>query len=208
VEELIRSLAHLNPVLVYVLVASIAYLENIFPPFPSDVLVVFAGSLAGIGTIDFATALVFTTFASTLGFMTMYKIGDWFGLKILEAGKIRFIPKESVHKVEGWFRRYGYFVVIANRFLAGTRAVVSFFAGMSELPFLKTSALCFLSALVWNFILLFAGRKLAENWQAIALYLETYSKAVTLVVLIALLILFARYLYKKSAANSRPGNHG
>jgi membrane protein DedA with SNARE-associated domain len=203
VEEFIKSMTNLNPVLIYALVASIAYLENIFPPFPSDLVVVFAGSLAGIGAIDFVAALFFTTIASTLGFMTMYKVGDWFGMKILEAGKLKFIPRDNVHKVEGWFRRYGYAVVIANRFLAGTRAVVSFFAGMSELPLLKTSVLCFLSALLWNFLLLIAGQKLGENWRGIALYLETYSKTVTTLVIIAILILFAYYLYKKSATNSR-----
>jgi membrane protein DedA with SNARE-associated domain len=207
VEEFIRSLADLNPVLVYAVVASIAYAENVFPPFPSDVMIVFAGSLASLGTIDFTAILLLTTIASTLGFMTMYKLGDWFGLRILEAGKLKFIPRESVHKVEGWFRRYGYSVVIANRFLAGTRAVISFFAGMSELSFLKTSVLSFFSALVWDFLLLLAGRKLGENWQAIALYLETYSKAVTAIVIIAILILVARYLYNRSAANKRLKNH-
>ena len=200
-------MTNLNPVLIYALVACIAYLENIFPPFPSDLVVVFAGSLAGIGAIDFAAALLFTTIASTLGFMTMYKIGDWFGLKILEGGRLKFIPRDNVHKVEGWFRRYGYAVVIANRFLAGTRAVVSFFAGMSELPLLKTSVLCFFSALLWNFLLLFAGKKLGENWEGIALYLETYSKAVTTLVIITILILLGHYLYRKSATNNRLDDH-
>jgi membrane protein DedA with SNARE-associated domain len=207
VEEFIRSLTNLNPVLIYVLVASIACLENIFPPFPSDVVIVFAGSLAGLGTIDFTASLVFTTMGSTLGFMMMYKVGDWFGLKILEAGKLKFIPRESVHKVEGWFRRYGYAVVVANRFLAGTRAVVSFFAGMSELSFVKTSVLCFFSALAWNFLLLLAGRKLGENWQAIALYLETYSKAVTTIVVVAILVLVGQYVYRKSTNTNRANNH-
>ncbi|MBI3111836.1 MAG: VTT domain-containing protein, partial [Ignavibacteriales bacterium] len=112
-EEFIQSLAGLNPGWIYLAVAGIAYIENIFPPFPSDVIVVFAGSLAGLGTVDFTTALLLATAGSTLGFMTMYKIGDWFGDHILETGKLRFIPRESVHRVEGWFRKYGYLVVIA-----------------------------------------------------------------------------------------------
>jgi membrane protein DedA with SNARE-associated domain len=207
VEEFIRSLTTLNPLLIYVLVASIAYLENIFPPFPSDLVIVFAGSLAGLGTINFTVGLVLTTIGSTLGFMTMYKVGDWFGLKILETGKLKFIPRDSVHKVEGWFRRYGYAVVVANRFLAGTRAVVSFFAGMSELSLVTTSILCFFSALVWNFLLLLAGMELGENWQRIALYLETYSKAVTTIVIVGLLVFLAHYLYRKSTTDNRADNH-
>ena len=197
-EELIRRLSALNPFWVYVSVAGMAFLENIVPPFPSDVIVVFAGSLAGIGAIDFWWALLFTTVGSTLGFMVMYKLGDWFGLKILETGKLKFIPTESVHRVEGWFRKYGYVIIVANRFLSGTRAVVSFFAGMSELKLPNTTLLCFLSALVWNYLLLFAGQKLGQNWKVIFFYMETYSKAVTGIILIVILLFVARFVYKKS----------
>ena len=193
----------MNPVWIYAIVAGIAYLENIFPPFPSDLAIVAAGSLVGLGTIGFLPLLIGTTFASTLGFVTMYRMGDWFGDRILESGKIPFIPLENVHKVEKWFRKYGYAVIIANRFLAGTRAVVSFFAGMSELPLLKTSMLSFLSALAWNSILIASGKALGANWTSIALYLETYSKTVTLIVLIALLVLIARYFFLRQKENNR-----
>jgi len=204
VEELVNNLTKLDPFWVYVAVVSIAYIENIFPPFPSDVVVVFAGSLAGLGTIDFVSALALATGGSTLGFISMYKIGDWFGDKILEAGKIKFLPMESVMKVENWFRRYGYSVIVVNRFLAGTRAVVSFFAGMSELSLWKTSVLSCLSALTWNVILLTAGAKLGQNWRAISFYLETYSKTVTTVVIVIVIIVVARYIYRKSNSSAPP----
>ncbi len=132
----------------------------------------------------------------------MYKIGDWFGDRILEVGKIRFIPIENVHKVEAWFRHYGYWVIIANRFLAGTRAVVSFFAGMSELSLFRTTVLSFLSAMVWNSILLLSGKALGENWSEILVYLETYSKVVTSILVVGVLIFVARYFYKKRNTNN------
>ena len=201
-EELIRRLSTLNPTWLYLSVGGIAFLENIFPPFPSDVFVVFAGSLAGIGAVDFWWMLLVTTIGSTVGFMAMYKIGDWFGLRILETGKLKFIPTDSVHKIEGWFRKYGYVIIIANRFLSGTRAVVSFFAGMSELKLPVTTVLCFLSALVWNFLLLFAGQKLGQNWKVIFFYMETYSKTVSGIILIIVLPFVARFVYRKSHSNN------
>ena len=201
-EELIRRLSTLNPTWLYLSVGGIAFLENIFPPFPSDVFVVFAGSLAGIGAVDFWWMLLVTTIGSTVGFMAMYKIGDWFGLRILETGKLKFIPTDSVHKIEGWFRKYGYVIIIANRFLSGTRAVVSFFAGMSELKLPVTTVLCFLSALVWNFLLLFAGQKLGQNWKVIFFYMETYSKTVSGIILIIVLLFVARFVYRKSNLNN------
>jgi membrane protein DedA with SNARE-associated domain len=198
VEELIRRLSTLNPFWVYFTVSGVAFIENIFPPFPSDVLVVFAGSLVGLGTIDFTLALILTSIGSTLGFVAMYKVGDWFGIKILETGKLRFIPTDKVHKVERWFRKYGYFLIVVNRFLSGTRAIVSFFAGMSELPLMTTTILSFISALIWNFLLLYAGLKLGENWQLIGSYLAGYSRVVTAIVVLIILAVLGRFFYNRS----------
>lgn len=208
VEQFVNELTKLNPFWVYLAVVGIAYIENIFPPFPSDVIVVAAGSLVGIGSIDFTTALILATVGSTLGFVTMYKVGNWFGDKILETGKIKFIPVESVKKVELWFQKYGYGLIVINRFLAGTRAVVPFFAGLSELPFAKAVFLSFVSALAWNFILLFAGKTLGENWREIGYYLETYSKVVTVVIAVVLIAVLIRWLYRqKAVTNSSSNNH-
>jgi membrane protein DedA with SNARE-associated domain len=200
VEQFVYELTQLNPFWVYVAVAGIAYIENIFPPFPSDVVVVAAGSLIGLGSVDFLTALTLATVGSTLGFMTMYKIGDWFGDRILETGKITFIPLETVRKAEAWFKQYGYGLIIANRFLAGTRAAVSFFAGLSELAFGKTIALSFLSALAWNFILLYAGKMLGQNWRAIGYYLEAYSKVVTIVISVVIIAVLVRWFVRQRRA--------
>lgn len=187
--ELIISYLHqLSPFWVYVAIFLIAYIENLFPPSPSDVMIVAGGYLVGIGYIDFFTTLIVATIGSTSGFMTMYQIGDWFGIKIIEKGKIKFLPLESVHKVETWFRNYGYWLIVVNRFLSGTRAVVGFFAGMAEVKFTPTALLCFVSALAWNLILIYLGTLLGENWEMIGFYLTTYSQIVTALVVIGIII--------------------
>jgi membrane protein DedA with SNARE-associated domain len=195
-EQFVNYLAALNPIWVYCVAGAIAYIENVFPPSPSDVILVAAGSLAGLGRVDFAVLLILSTIGSTAGFLTMYKVGDWFGVRILEAGKFKYIPLDQVHKVELWFKTYGYWIVIANRFLAGTRAVVSFFTGMSELSIWRTTVLSFLSSLIWNFILLYAGKELGKNWREISFYLETYGKIVTVILVIVILVFVGRYYYR------------
>lgn len=210
VQEIADYLVSLNPLWIYLVLISVCYVENIFPPFPSDVMVVAVGSLLAAGRVQFPIGLLVATAGSTLGFMTMYKIGDWFGDRILETGRIKFIPVESVHKVESWFRVYGYWIIVANRFLAGTRAVVSFFAGMSELSLSRTTVLSFFSALLWNAILLEAGKALGDNWSHISVYLEAYSKGVTSLLLLGVLALVGHYLYrrrrsKRSSAHASGG---
>lgn len=197
-EDFILSLQSLSPVLIYSAVFFIAFIENVFPPSPSDLVIVFAGSLVGIGQVGFTESLLVATLGSTAGFVVMYKIGHWFGDHILEQGKIAFIPVDAVRKVETWFRRYGYWIIVANRFLAGTRAVVSFVAGMSELKLLRTAGLSFVSAMVWNSILLSGGYALGNNWQKIGLYLSTYSQIVTATLIVALLTWIIYSVYNKN----------
>lgn len=187
-EQTIAYLSQVDTVWIYAAVFLISYIENIFPPFPSDVVVVFAGSLVAIGTGSVAITLVLATAGSTLGFMSMYWIGDQFGDRVLETGKIPFVSLNLVHKVEAWFRRYGYWVVIANRFLAGTRAVISFATGMSELNLTVTTLLSAASALVWNSILIYLGFVVGDNWRMIGDYLDTYSLVVTIAVAAAFAI--------------------
>jgi membrane protein DedA with SNARE-associated domain len=196
-ENFIHSLEQLSDVWIYIAIFFIAYIENVFPPSPSDMVVVFGGSLAGLGRIEFIGALGAATLGSTLGFLTMYGVGHWFGVKILEAGRFSFLPKPSVDKVEGWFRKYGYGIIIANRFLAGTRAVVSFFAGVSHMRIVPTTALCLISALIWNTILVSAGNILGRNWEKIGVYLATYSQTVTAIIILVVLVLVAKYLFGK-----------
>ena len=196
-ESFVHYLLTLDPFLIYVAVFAVAFIENVFPPFPSDVVVVFAGSLIGIGRVHYVETLLLATAGSTVGFVVTYKIGDWFGDHILEQGKIKFIPVDAVMKVEAWFKQYGYWIIIANRFLAGTRAVVSFFAGMSELNLLKTTVLSFISALAWNAILVTAGWYLGRHWRDIGFYLKAYSEVVTAVLVVAAIIVAIRYFSRK-----------
>lgn len=196
-EALVTYLEQISPLWVYCAIFLVAYIENIFPPSPSDVLIVAGGYLVGIGHINFLETLLIATVGSTTGFMTMYKIGDWFGIKIIETGKMKFLPLESIHKVEAWFRRYGYWLIIVNRFLSGTRAVVGFFAGMSEVKFWPTAGLCFVSALLWNGILIYIGTLLGENWDTIGLYLTAYSQIVIVILVTGILISTIIWYHRK-----------
>ncbi len=203
-ESFLHYLQTLNPLLIYAVLFLIAFLENIFPPSPSDMVVVFGGSLAGLGIIGFLPALLWSTAGSVAGFLTMFKVGEWFGAHIIERYRPKFLPLEAIHKVEGWFARYGYAIIIANRFLAGTRAVVSFFAGMSELKTIRTTLLSAVSALAWNAVLVGGGYALGQNWTAIGFYLSAYSQFVTGLVVLAAIVWGIRTLVLRRRRKEEP----
>lgn len=172
------------------------FIENLFPPSPSDVVLLFLGSLVSFGRIDFVALLVVATAGSTFGFLTMFSIGKAFGEKILDKGKFKFITQESLAKTRRWFNRWGYGIVVLNRFLSGTRAVISFFAGAAELSTIKSTFLAGISALTWNFLIIYAGMTLGNNWKRALTFLELYWKIV-LIILIAIILLYVIYLVAK-----------
>ncbi len=183
----------LDPIWVYIVIFLAAYIENLFPPSPSDVVVVFGGALAAVGHGKFPLSLLAATAGSTLGFLTMYAVGKWFGRRIIEAHRLKFIPLDNIHVVEAWFAKYGYWIIVANRFLAGTRAIVSFFAGISELRLGLTTLLSCLSSLAWYSILIYAGYALGHHWEKMLLYLTTYSQIITGIIILIVVALVARY---------------
>ncbi len=113
--------------------------------------------------LNFILALIFATIGSITGFMLMFYIGSTVDRKVIESGRYKFIPVDAIDKVETWFRKYGYFVIVANRFMPGTRAVISFFAGISNLDPKRTMSLCLVSALAWNIIMLYLGFVFGDN---------------------------------------------
>jgi membrane protein DedA with SNARE-associated domain len=206
-DQAILWLQQLPPAGVLTLMFLIAYIENIFPPSPSDVLLVFAGTLIGVGAIGFAPALVSATLGSTLGFMTAYVLGRYFEQHVVSGRFSRYLPANAIHQVEWLFRRFGYGVIVANRFLAGTRAIVSFFAGMSKMNLTVTTLLCAISAAVWNSLLLYLGMIFANKWRVAAEYLALYSKVVSVIVIAALVIFLWRFFRKRrNSANTAAVN--
>jgi membrane protein DedA with SNARE-associated domain len=203
VEEIITFLRSIDPIFIYIAVFGIAFIENIFPPFPSDVIVAFSGALSVVASLSLPIVIVCAVAGSTSGFIVMYFIGKFAGDKILEKGKIKFISKEAVLTVERWFQKYGYWLIIANRFLAGTRAIISFFAGMSELDLKQTAILSAISALVWNLILIFVGFYVGHNLSKISEYISTYNKVVFGILILVALIYLIKILMKRNVKNRK-----
>lgn len=197
VDSIIRWLQDLPPLGIYAALWFTTYIENVFPPSPSDVVMLFIATLVGIGTIGHAPAIAVATLGSVMGFLTAFLIGRRLGRGMVESGKIPFISATSLHKVDGWFEKYGYWVIVVNRFLAGTRAVISFFAGMTKLDLTTTTILCAISALAWNIIVIELGAFLGDNWREGQEILKQYGLVVTILLGAVILFFLVRWLVRK-----------
>jgi len=196
-ENILNEISTFPPLWIYVTLFLFAFIENVFPPSPSDLVVLIGGTLISTGVIHFIPTLILTTLGSLIGFMVLFYLGSAVDKKVIHSGKIKFIPVDAVDKVEAWFNKYGYWVILANRFLPGTRSVISFFSGLSHLKVEKTILLATISAFAWNAIILLLGIIFGDNVKVVDNYLSTYSNIVIAVTVLIILFFIIRNIIQK-----------
>lgn len=188
----------LEPVMMMLIIFLIAYSEHIFPPAPSDFLLASISAIATYLQISSSYILIFSSVGSLSGFITMYFAGKLFGKNIIERGRIKFINRDLLKKIEKWFSIYGYWVVFFNRFLPGTRSVVSFFSGVHKLKMEKVIILGSLSILAWNLFLILIGKIIGANFDKIEKLLSLYSEIMIIFVLVVGILFISFQYFKKN----------
>lgn len=191
--ELIERMAELPPLWAYGTILVIAYLENVVPPIPGDIIVVFGGYMAGLGILDPWIVILLATIGGSMGFMSMYAIGYKIGKGLMEDDRYRWIPRLRVEQVRAKLKRWGFSLIAANRFLSGLRSVISLTVGMAHMPVSKTVLWSSVSALVWCALLTWLGVFVGENWEVVNSYLRTYGIIVTIFILIIVTVQWLRY---------------
>ena len=194
--------------LVFLTVFLASYVENIFPPIPGDTILIFGAYLVGRGELSFSMALVTTLMGSVLGFLTLYVAGYKYGRGFMYSRQQTWFSPKSLQRVEDLFEKWGYRVVLINRFLAGLRSVVWLFSGVGKLNIWKVIILSIISSLLWNGTLIWLGSTIGENWEQIGVYLKRYNTAVSIVIVaIVGAFLIHRYAIVKENLSEEKDTH-
>ena len=194
----------LPPVGIYATLFFVAYVENLVPPFPGDVNVVIGGYLVGLGLIGFVPAVLVVSVGSALGFMTMYAIGKVLGDAVEDPNRLRWIPKAPMQTAKEWLKRWGYGVVAVNRFLSGTRAVITLLAGASDLKPLLTAILAFVSSLAWYTLLIYGGYSVGANWESILPIMAIYGRVIMGILMAIACVLVVRWWFRTRKPKEAP----
>ncbi len=190
--------------LVFITIFTASYVENIFPPIPGDTILLFGAYLVGRGNLSFGMAMVTTLLGSVFGFMTLYILGFKYGRGFMYSKQQTWFSPNSLARVERLFERWGYGVVLINRFLAGLRSVVGLFSGIGKLTIWKVVLLSTISSLLWNGTLIWLGSSIGENWEQIGVYLKRYNTAVSIIMICIIAGFFIhRYIIVKDNLASK-----
>ncbi|MGW9119999.1 DedA family protein [Streptomyces sp. NPDC055663] len=162
-------------------------LENLFPPLPSEVILPLTGFAAGQGVITLASALWWTTLGSVVGAVALYWIGTLFGRDRMHAiwARLPLVRGSDLERTEQWFARHGTKAVLLGRMVPIFRSLISVPAGVERMPLPLFVTLTAVGSLVWNSVLVMAGYWLGDRWDLVETYVGVLSKAVLVLVLLA-----------------------
>ena len=163
----------------YLGLALLLVAENLFPPIPSEVVLPLAGFVVGRGDLGFWQALLASTAGSVAGALILYALGRYGGRGlVLRYGPWLRVSAKELQRAEGWFRRYGDWVVLGARVVPLARSIVSIPAGTMQMPLLRFTVLTAAGSGVWNALLIGAGVALGANWARISGPIGSYSDVV------------------------------
>ncbi|MDQ3145306.1 MAG: DedA family protein [Pseudomonadota bacterium] len=178
----------------YLGVAFLMFLETVFPPIPSEVIMSLAGVAAGQGKLSLGWVIAAGTTGAMLGNILWYLAARALGIGRLKPiihrwGRWITMSWAEVQRAERWFARHGTFFVFLGRMLPTVRSLVSVPAGLLKMSFRRFMLASTLGTAGWTAMLAYAGFKLGENIEDIDALLGPASNAI-------LVVLFAGYLYR------------
>lgn len=158
-------------------IIALMFIENIFPPIPSELIIPLAGFMVSKGQFEFVGVIVAGTFGSILGALPLF----YFGKKIKEErigkwtekyGRWLALSSNDFNRAQIWFNKYGGWTVFFCRLIPGVRSLISIPAGienMNPASFLLWSAA---GMALWTTILTTGGYLLRSNFEKIEEYLD------------------------------------
>ncbi|MBE8716654.1 DedA family protein [Cellvibrio sp. KB43] len=185
-------------------IALLMFLDNVFPPIPSEIIMPSAGYTASRGELQLFGVILAGSIGSLLAAAALYWIGRNIPRQTLFSwvdryGKYLFIKSTDVEKALDWFERYGHRVVFFGRMIPAVRSLISIPAGMSRMPFYKFMFYSTLGTVIWTTFLACIGFYLGEN-QAL---MQSVLHKVAMLILVLFLLYILVFLIKKYV---KPGN--
>ena len=156
----------------YLGVGFLMFLETIFPPIPSEVIMSVAGVAAGQGKLDYGLVVASGTAGAMLGNVVWYLAARALGIARLEPivrrwGRWLTITWPELIRSEAWFRRNGTMFVSLGRLMPTIRSLVSVPAGLLKMRFRTFFIASTVGTAAWTALLAGAGFKLGEHYRDI-----------------------------------------
>lgn len=175
-------------------IALLMFLENVFPPIPSELIMPLAGYLATRGDMNILVVIAAGTIGSLLGTLPWYYLGRRLGhdgVRHLaeKHGRWLTMSPSDVDAASDRFKRHGNLSVTLGRLIPTVRTLISVPAGVANMPLWQFIFFSSIGTLLWTAALALAGYLLGQAYDLIQEYVDPISTSV-------LILLGGYYIYR------------
>jgi membrane protein DedA with SNARE-associated domain len=166
----------------YPAIALLMFVENVFPPIPSELIMPLVGYMAGQGQLSFIGAVAASAIGSVVGALPLYYLGRSLGEEGLKEwadkhGRWLTVSRRDIERAMDWFDRHGWAAVFLCRLLPGIRSFISLPAGVNRMNLLGFLLCTTAGTTVWASFLAGLGYTLRERYGRVEEYLNPISYA-------------------------------
>jgi len=171
----------------YAGIAFIMFLEGVFPPIPSWLVMPLAGFGASSGRFHPVLVVLAGTAGSTLAATCWYFVGRLVGVERLKgfAGRhghwITLTPAQ-IDRADQWFDRHGAPAVMFARVVPIVRTFISIPAGVFAMSLKQFVLFTAIGDALWSSLLVTAGYLLRAQYEQIRDYLDPFATTVLAIV--------------------------
>jgi len=188
----------------YLGIGLLMFLENLFPPIPSELIMPLAGYTATLpnSQIQVIPAIFVGVVGTILGAIPWYYAGLVLGQQRLQLlagryGKWIGISDEDIEKSVRWFQKHGAKAVLLGRLVPGIRTLISVPAGISKMSIVPFFIYSTIGTIGWVSLLTYAGYFLGKNYYLVDGYIDVITKVVVAVIVVAIVAFISYRLYKR-----------
>ncbi len=142
----------------YIAVFAVLFIESVGVPSPSEIMLLLSGYEVYKGTFSYPLVVLIGALGSIMGATTAYWIARLGGRPLI-LKRFRFIFKNEsrLQYWENYFRTKGDKVVLIGRIISGVRMIISYPAGIFEMPFRRFLIFTVIGSILWPLIAVTAG---------------------------------------------------
>ncbi|MEY8437208.1 DedA family protein [Atopobiaceae bacterium 24-176] len=178
----------------YLAVGALIFIENVFPPIPSEVILPLSGFLTTTSHLTLPGVILAATAGSVLGAFILYGVGRIISRERLvaffETRPMRLLgfTGADVERVIDWFERRGQLSVLLCRCVPGVRSLISIPAGTARMGTVRFTLYTLAGSFLWNTVLCGLGAAAGDAWHGVADSVAWASDALKVVVVLLLVV--------------------
>ena len=193
----------------YIALALLTFVESVFPPIPSELILPLAGYLARQDELALWGVVLAAGAGAVLGALPIYYMGRKLGRDGLRdwaerRGRWVAVSPDEIERAHDWFDRHGGSAVLLGRVMPGVRSLISLPAGTAGMPLPKFLVHTAIGSLAWSAILAAAGYALGAGYEMVDKVLDP----ITWAVLGIILVMYVRRVIKGTGGGKGRETHG